>query len=95
MARGTFSGRHRPEERMSVRGRCAQPERAEREPRPADRFPFRIDERTPDRRRANVRLHAAVITSSDRCAMSWNCWGVCVCAAPFDAPEKGCEWTMT
>ena len=29
---------------MSVRGRCAQPEHAERELRPADRFPFRIDE---------------------------------------------------
>lgn len=36
------------------------------------------------------------ITSSERWAMSWNCWGVWFRGAePLAAPEKGCEWTMT
>lgn len=39
---------------------------------------------------------AATITSSERWAMSWNCWGVWFRGAePLAAPEKGCEWTMT
>lgn len=39
---------------------------------------------------------AATITSSERWAMSWNCWGVWFWGAePLAAPEKGCEWTMT
>lgn len=45
---------------------------------------------------ANERATAATITSSERWAMSWNCWGVWFRGAePLAAPEKGCEWTMT
>lgn len=47
-------------------------------------------------RRERERATAATITSSERWAMSWNCWGVWFRGAePLAAPEKGCEWTMT
>lgn len=57
---------------------------------------MRNTKRTPSSRAANERDTAATITSSERWAMSWNCWGVWFRGAePLAAPEKGCEWTMT
>ena len=44
MARGTFSGGIGRRSVCQCAGGARSPERAEREPRPADRFPFRIDE---------------------------------------------------
>lgn len=81
----------------SAHGR--RPQRAGADGRPETSETGRImrnTKRTPSSRAANERDTAATITSSERWAMSWNCWGVWFRGAePLAAPEKGCEWTMT
>ncbi len=80
----------------SAHGRRPQRAGADGRPETSTGRIMRNTKRTPSSRAANERDTAATITSSERWAMSWNCWGVWFRGAePLAAPEKGCEWTMT
>lgn len=80
----------------SAHGRRPQRAGADGRPETPTGRIMRNTKRTPSSRAANERDTAATITSSERWAMSWNCWGVWFRGAePLAAPEKGCEWTMT
>lgn len=81
----------------SAHGRRPQRAGADGRPETSDRTHHAEHEaHAKQSRAANERDTAATITSSERWAMSWNCWGVWFRGAePLAAPEKGCEWTMT
>lgn len=80
----------------SAHGRRPQRAGADGRPETSDRTHHAEHEAHAKQPRREREGTAATITSSERWAMSWNCWGVWFRGAePLAAPEKGCEWTMT
>lgn len=80
----------------SAHGRRPQRAGADGRPETSDRTHHAEHEAHAKQPRREREGHGTTITSSERWAMSWNCWGVWFRGAePLAAPEKGCEWTMT